>query len=139
MQNALVFTDIQPLKHDSVKFRELYLAMSLILSFKALAGNDLKERLTVPTMWLEENWPDENWREIDYARKIQLQVVHQVTMKCYEFVLSTRGGIHKKPVFECKGWKQFVKDNDLRVGDVVHFGKKEGENHYTIMVERKYV
>ncbi|GMN49548.1 hypothetical protein TIFTF001_018713 [Ficus carica] len=111
--------------------------MSLILSSKALTGNDLKERFTVPTMWLDENWP-----EIGYNCKIELKVVHQVTMdidKCYKFVLSTRDGTYKKPVFECKGWQQFVKDNDLHVDDVVYFGKKEGQNHYTIMVERKYV
>ena len=111
--------------------------MSSNMSSKALTENDLKDRFTVPAKWLDQNWPN-----IGINRKEPLKVVHQVTSAkeiWYDFVLSTRDGDHKKPVFDLKGWSQFVKANDLRKNDVVYFGKKGGDDHYTIMVERKYV
>ncbi|GMN49547.1 hypothetical protein TIFTF001_018714 [Ficus carica] len=107
------------------------------MSSKALTENDVNERFTVPVKWLDQYWPN-----IVNNRKIPLKVVHQVTLAkeiWYDFVLSTRGEDQKNAVFDLKGWSKFVKANDLRKNDVVYFGKKGGEDHYTIMVERKYV
>ena len=111
--------------------------MALVLSVDTLKKNDINDKFSVPKEWVDEYWPN-----IGNNCDETIRVRHQVSLrseKWYDFVLSTRANGPKKTVFKRKGWQMFVKDNDLRERDIVRFGKRDGETHFTIIIERKHV
>ena len=65
----------------------------------------------------------------------QLTVMDALTKNRYEFVLSTRQGPYKKPVFT-KEWLKYSRDNQLRPGQIIYFWKNDNEDFYRIQILR---
>ena len=98
---------------------------------KTLTKNDIEQRLAVKIGFVTSNGLV-NGAELvttDFSTSLRRR---------YTFELSTRDGDHLRPVFQFKGWQQFVRDNCLRDGDIIDFWKEDNET-YGIRATRKYL
>ncbi|CAL9022197.1 unnamed protein product [Prunus brigantina] len=91
---------------------------------KELTPSDVNQRLTV-TRGMLEFLP-----QIDPAHDLPLRVLDE-TGKVYVFYLSGREGREKKPVFQAKHWKVFVKERGIAAGDVMYFWREENAFYQT--------
>ncbi|KAL6270348.1 hypothetical protein ACE6H2_027259 [Prunus campanulata] len=62
---------------------------------------------------------------------ISINVFDNQTRRVYEFRLAVRPGIYLKPVLQSGGWKAFVNDRGIAVGDVVYFWEEENPTYQT--------
>ena len=109
----------------------------MALSVETLKRSDIDNKFSVPKEWVDEYWPN-----IGNKCRLPIRVRHEISdtqEKWYEFELSTRAEGPRKTEFKRKGWQKFINDNKLKEGDAVRFGIREGENHFTIRIERKYI
>ncbi|KAF3438079.1 hypothetical protein FNV43_RR20835 [Rhamnella rubrinervis] len=89
---------------------------------KILTATDVSYKLAVPTKFLR-----------DHGGGDQLMVMDNHTKRMYEFVLSTRAGRYKKPVF-INDWLKYSRDKQLRAGQTIFFWKNDDEEFYRIQV-----
>ena len=90
---------------------------------KILTPSDVSQKLAVPTQFLVD----------EYKGGEVLRVMDNQTQYMYEFVLSTRGGLYRKPVFT-KEWLKYSRDRELQAGQIVFFWKNDNEEFYRIQV-----
>ncbi|KAL6270331.1 hypothetical protein ACE6H2_027242 [Prunus campanulata] len=91
---------------------------------KELSPTDVNQRLAVTKEMLEFLPP------IDPENDVPVRVLDE-TGKVYVFYLSCRQGKHRKPVFQSKHWRVFVKERDIAAGDVMYFWAEENAFHQT--------
>ncbi|OMO94987.1 hypothetical protein CCACVL1_05655 [Corchorus capsularis] len=99
---------------------------------KVLSPTDIEHRLAVPSEIL---WAFE-LDEVDRAADFE---VKDIAGKKWQFRCSTRKkDFHPKPVVS-KGWRRFVKDKRLQVGDKVVLYKDdvEGDSSFRIKTMKK--
>ena len=89
---------------------------------KILTPSDVSNKLAVPIKFLR-----------DHGGGDHLMVMDNHTKRMYEFVLSTRAGPYKKPVF-IKEWLKHSRDKQLRAGQTIYFWKNDHEGFYRIQV-----
>ncbi|KAF3438076.1 hypothetical protein FNV43_RR20832 [Rhamnella rubrinervis] len=94
---------------------------------KILTASDLGYKLAVPTKFFSE-----------YGGGDQLMVMDNHTKRMYQFVLTTRAGPSKKPVF-IKEWIKYSRDKQLRAGQTIYFWKNDYEDFYRIQVLLHYL
>lgn len=90
-----------------------------------LSNTDVSHNLAVPSDFL---------RDLGGEGGDKLTVMDNHTRNVYEFVLSTRAGPYKKPVFKSNGWIRFVKDKQLQVGQTIYFWKNDDEDFFRVQV-----
>ncbi|CAL8176594.1 unnamed protein product [Prunus armeniaca] len=81
---------------------------------KELTASDVKQKLSVTTKMLAFMPP------VDPDHDIPIRVLDDWD-KSYVFYLSCRQGKYKKPVFQSKHWRAFVKESGAKAGDVIYF------------------
>ncbi|CAL9022198.1 unnamed protein product [Prunus brigantina] len=62
---------------------------------------------------------------------ISINVLDRPTNRVYVFQLAGRRGRYLKPVIQFRGWKRFVKDKGIAVGDEVWFWEEENPTYQT--------
>ncbi|KAF3438081.1 hypothetical protein FNV43_RR20837 [Rhamnella rubrinervis] len=92
---------------------------------KILTPSDVSQRLAIPIEFLGDQ----------YRGGEQLMVVDTQTQNMYKFVLSTRQGPYRKPVF-IKEWLKYSRDQQLQAGQKLYFWKNDNEEFYRIQVLR---
>ena len=92
---------------------------------KILTPSDVSQKLAAPTQFLGD----------EYKGGEVLRVMDNQTQYMYEFVLSTREGPYRKPVFT-KEWLQYSRDQQLQVGQTIYFWKNDNEDFYRIQILR---
>ncbi|GLT86310.1 hypothetical protein SLE2022_044550 [Rubroshorea leprosula] len=106
--------------------------MELIFS-KSLTKTDVQKRLSVPMASLA-SLPD-----FEEGHTVGLRVRDARKSKLWKFKCSIRKKKHPKPVF-CSEWLEYVRFNDLQVGDGIEFYKEmeeaTGVNYYKIEVKK---
>ena len=90
---------------------------------KILTASDVSQKLAVPTDFLGDQ----------YRGGERLKVMDTQTQKIYSFVLSTRQGPYRKPVFT-KEWLKYSRDRELQAGQIIFFWKNDNEEFYRIQV-----
>ncbi|OMO50116.1 hypothetical protein CCACVL1_30619 [Corchorus capsularis] len=103
---------------------------------KQLSKTDVEKRLAIPTSSLQAF-------NLNGACSVGFEAEDMLSGRIWQFHCTTRTkGFYSKPVIS-KGWVQFVKFKQLRVGDRVAFYKLNQHEHeaqlvpYKIEVERK--
>ncbi|XVE93269.1 hypothetical protein REPUB_Repub01dG0176200 [Reevesia pubescens] len=100
------------------------------LCSKILTQTDVGVRLSFPTATMRQHFKLEGG-----TRSVDFQVRHK-NRELWTFRLYTRkNDVHPKPVLT-KGWIEFVKKKDLRVGDKVIFLELENGDQLEIKVQR---
>ncbi|KAL6270328.1 hypothetical protein ACE6H2_027239 [Prunus campanulata] len=68
---------------------------------------------------------------VNPGNDISINVFDNQTHRDYEFKLAGRRGRYLKPVLQSRGWKRFVNDRGITVGDVVCFWEEENPTYQT--------
>ena len=102
----------------------------MALCSKILTATDVGVRLSFPTATMREHFRlEEGTQSVDFQ-------VRDKDRKVWTFRLYTRKNDgHPKPVLT-RGWINFVKHKELRVGDKVIFHVHENEDGLRIRVQR---
>ncbi|OMO92221.1 hypothetical protein COLO4_17739 [Corchorus olitorius] len=102
--------------------------MAVIFS-KILTKTDVEKRLAVPSKHLK-CFP----RFKGHEHAVNIEAIDDQSGKICVFQCSIRKKNHLKPVIS-KGWVQYVRNRQLRVGDKVKFYREAGGN-YRIKVKK---
>ena len=94
---------------------------------KILTASDVSQKLAVPSELLGDQYRGGGGE--------QLTVMDTQTQNMYKFVLSTRQGPYRKPVFT-KEWLKYSRDQQLQVGQKIYFWKNDSEEFFRIQVLR---
>ncbi|KAI5314522.1 hypothetical protein L3X38_043698 [Prunus dulcis] len=68
---------------------------------------------------------------VNPGNDISINVFDNQTHRDYEFKLAVRPGRYLKPVLQSRGWRAFVNDRGVAVGDVVWFWEEENPTYQT--------
>ncbi|KAL6270343.1 hypothetical protein ACE6H2_027254 [Prunus campanulata] len=68
---------------------------------------------------------------VNPGNAISINVFDRQTDRVYVFKLAGRRGRYLKPVLQSRGWKRFVNDRGITVGDVVCFWEEENPTYQT--------
>ncbi|CAL8176442.1 unnamed protein product [Prunus armeniaca] len=91
---------------------------------KVLKASDVERLVVTRTMLPMLPRPDP-------ARDVPIRVFDNQKGQVYEFQLSIRPGKYKKPVFQSRGWRVFVKDRGIIAGDLLYFWEEDYQIHGT--------